>query len=140
MQGGLLAIEPIQVGQETLHAAVRAVLEQVPVQAAIMIPLGPLGELTAHEDQLLAWVGVQIRIQQPQVGKLLPVITGHLFQQRRLAMHYLVMRERQQEVLPKRIDHAECEAVVVVLAVDRIQLHIGESVVHPAHVPLEAKP
>ena len=69
----------------------RVVLEQVPVQASIVIPFGSLRELAAHEHQLLAWVRVHVRIQQPQIGKLLPLATGHLLQERSLTVHDLVV-------------------------------------------------
>ena len=39
----------------------------------------------------------------------------------------------------KGIEQAEAEVVVVVFAVDRIQRHVPQRVVHPPHVPFEAK-
>ena len=39
-----------------------------------------------------------------QVGELLPAVAGHLGQQRALAVHDLVVRQRQHEVLAERVD------------------------------------
>ena len=49
------------------------------------------------------------------------------------------MRERQDEIFLERIQHAEGEIVVVILAMDGIVLEIAERVVHPSHVPLHAE-
>ena len=49
------------------------------------------------------------------------------------------MRKRQHEILVKRIEAAEGEIVVVVLAMDGIVLEIAKRVVHPSHIPLHAK-
>ena len=39
----------------------------------------------------------------------------------------------------ERIQHAESELAVVVLAVNGILLEVFEGVVHPSHVPLKAE-
>ena len=62
-----------------------------------MVPLAPLANLVAHEQELLARVAVHVAVQQPQVGELLPQVAGHLVEQRPLAVHDLVVRERQQK-------------------------------------------
>ena len=80
------------------------VLEQVPVEAAVVVPLAPLAELVAHEEQLLARLGVLVAVEQPQVGELLPVVAGHLAEQRALAVDHLVVGERQHEVLGEGVD------------------------------------
>src|SRR5580704_1891928 len=49
------------------------------------------------------------------------------------------MTERQDEILVKGVEQAEAEVVVVVFAVDRIRRHVPQRVVHPPHVPFEAK-
>ena len=98
-----------------------------------------LAELLPHEQQLLAGVRPHERVQRAQVRALLPRVAGHLVDQRPLAVHDLVVRERQHEVLRERVDHRERQLVVVVAAVDRVLLEVLERVVHPAHVPLEAE-
>ena len=96
------------------------VLQQVPVQAVLVRPFPPLAELPAHEKQLLPGLGVHVAEEQPQVGELLPVVAGHLAQQRALAVDDLVMGEGQDEILGEGVEHAEGQVVLVVLAVDRV--------------------
>ncbi len=60
-------------------------------------------------------------------------------QQRALAVHDLVVGERQDEVLVQRIDEREGQLVVVEATMDRVVLEVAQRVVHPAHVPLEAE-
>ena len=113
----------------------------MPVEAAVVVPLAALAKLAAHKDELLAGVAEHPAEHQPQVRRLLPAIAGHLFQQRTLAVDHLVVREGQHEIFRVGIPHAEGELVVAVLAVDRVLRHIGDKIIHPAHIPLitEAK-
>ena len=69
------------------------------------------------------------------------IVAGHFIDQRALAVYDLIMRDRQQEVLGERIEEGEGDGVVMIRSPQRIEGHIGEHVVHPAHVPLvvEAK-
>ena len=55
-------------------------------------------------------------------------------------MHDLVVADRQHEVLRVGVDHRECQQVVLVLAVHRVELQVAQGVVHPAHVPFEPEP
>ena len=74
-----------------------------------------------------------------RVGELLPLVARHLVQQRALAVHHLVVRDGQHEVLVKGVQQAEGDVVVVVLAVDRVLAEVVQHVVHPAHVPLHGE-
>ncbi len=69
-----------------------------------MVPFLSLAELAAHEEKLLAGLGVHVAEQDAQVGELLPVVTGHLAEQRSLAVHDLVVGEGQHEVLVEGVD------------------------------------
>ena len=51
-------------------------------------------------------------------------------------MYDLVMAERQDEILAVGVGHRERQRVVAALAVERVERHIFQHVVHPAHVPL----
>ena len=64
---------------------------------------------------------------------------GILSQQRALAVHDLVVRQRQDVVLVERVQAAEGELVVMEAAVHRIAREVRQRVVHPAHVPLHAE-
>ena len=77
--------------------------------------------------------------ERAHVRHLLPAVARHLVQQRTLAVHDLVVRDRQHEVLGVRVHHRERHLVVVVAAVDRREAQVLQRVVHPAHVPFEAE-
>jgi hypothetical protein len=105
-----------------------------------VVPLASLSELVAHEHQLLAWLRPHIGVEEALVRELLPVVTGYLLEQRALAVHHLVVGQRQDEVLVEGVEAAKAELGVVVAAVERIDAEVREGVVHPAHVPLEPEP
>ena len=137
---GWLAVDAVQVADERLHAGVVGVVEQVPVErAGRLAPLLLLAELAAHEEQLLAGMRPHVAVERAQVGEALPAVAGHPPEQRALAVHDLVVRERQDEVLVPGVDQREGQLVVVEAAVDRLLREVLERVVHPAHVPLEAE-
>ncbi len=119
--------------RDELHIA------DMPFQAGVVRPLAHLAEFATHEEQLLAGLGIHVAEEQTQVGEALPFVAGHFADQRALAVNDFVVRERQHEILVKRIETAEGEIVVVILAVNGIVLEITKSVVHPSHVPLHAK-
>ena len=52
MQRRTAAIERVEIADQTLHAGMLRFGEQSPVKRLIMIPLAPLGELAAHEQQV----------------------------------------------------------------------------------------
>src|SRR5262245_37567286 len=58
-------IQAIQVLHPALEASVCRVVEQVPIETAIVVPLSPLPKLTAHEEQFLAGLRVHIAQQEP---------------------------------------------------------------------------
>ena len=114
-------------------------LEEVPVEAAVEVPLPPLPELVSHEDELLAGVAPHVAVEEAEVREPLPRVPRHLIGQRPLAVDDLVVGEGEDEVLVEGVDQAEGEFVVVVFAVDGVVPHVAERVVHPAHVPLQAE-
>ena len=81
----------VQVADPLAQSRMLGEVQQVPVEARVVIPLPPLPELAAHEHQLLAGLRVHPPEQEPQVRELLPVVAGHLVQQRALAVHHLVV-------------------------------------------------
>ena len=52
-------------------------------------------------------------------------------------MYHFIMGKRQHEVFAVLVHHPEGHFVVVVLAINRVELHISEGVIHPAHIPFE---
>src|SRR6185436_14377241 len=51
VQGAVLAADPVQLGQEAAERARQLLLQEVPVEAAVMVPFPPLTELAAHEQE-----------------------------------------------------------------------------------------
>ena len=140
IEARLGAIQPVEIPHQLLHAPVWGPLEQFPGQLPLVTPFPRFRQLTAHEQQLGAGVGEEIGVQQAQVGKTLPLVPRHLAQQGILAVHHLIVGERQQEIFGKGVHQAEGELIVVVLPVHRLVAHVIERVVHPAHIPLDRKP
>ena len=65
--------------------------------------------MTEHESV----IGAQIR--EP-----LPVVARHAAEDRALAVHDFVVRQRQDEILGECVVQAERDLLVMVLAIDRI--------------------
>ena len=80
-----------------------------------------------------------IRIACPQVCKFVVVKTRHLIDHGTFQMHYLIMRQYQNELLRERIGHGECHLVVVIASEIRVELHIIKKIMHPAHIPFQAE-
>ena len=139
MKRFFLAQDAVQVADPQAQPTMTRLIEQVPVEALLDVPLAPLTELAAHEEQLFARLGVHPAEQEPQVGELLPLVARHLGDERTLSMHDLVVRKREHEVLAERVEHPERQVLMMELAVHRLALEVIERVVHPAHVPLHAE-
>ena len=78
-----------------------------------------------------------VPVEGPQCRELLPLVARDLAEKRALAVHDLVVREGQDEVLVPRVDEREGQLVVVPPPVHGLLGDVVERVVHPAHVPLE---
>src|SRR5262245_9705821 len=133
-----------QVPVESLHVAanpdVRGIVEQVPVEALFVVPLAPLAEFAAHEEQLLARMSVHQSVQRAKRRVLLPHVAGHFVEHRTFAMNDFVVRERQDEVLREGIEHGERQEIMVPASMDRLLLRVLEDVVHPSHIPFVGEP
>ena len=115
-------------------------VEQVPVEAVVVVPLARLAELAAHEHQLLARMRVHEPVERAQGRRLLPVVAGDLGEHRAFAVHHFVMRKRQDEILAERVNQRERQVLMAPAAVDRIVVDVLQDVVHPPHVPLVGEP
>ncbi len=73
-----MTVEMVEIVDQPLLAAVLGILQQVPGQLGIVIPLVTLGDLGAHEVELLAGVGIHEAHVGAQVGRLLPLVPGIL--------------------------------------------------------------
>src|ERR1035441_11128758 len=92
----------------------------MPVERAIVIPFALLAEFAAHEHQFLAGMSEHEGVIGAQIGKALPIVTGYPPQDRALAVDNFIMRQRQDEILRKRVMQAEQDVTVIKSAVDRI--------------------
>ena len=105
--------------------------------------LGPflfLPKFLSHEQQLFARMRPLVGVQCAKRGHFLPLITGHLRNERAFAVNDLIMGQRQNVVLGECVHQREREFTVVPATVDRVFLHVPQRVVHPAHIPLHAEP
>ena len=129
--------------QQRLHIALQLsvliVLQQIPLQTLRLTPLGELCKILSHEQQLLARMSKHEAVGCTQICKLELPLARHLADHRTFSVYDLVVREGQNKVLAVRIDHAERQLTVMVGTEERIELHIIEEIVHPAHVPLIVK-
>ena len=127
----------VQVAHPRLHLAMPVVVEQHPIQLLIVPPFDELRKFVAHEAELLARMRHHEAVERAQILEFCVVFAGHLVDERALAVHDLVVRQRQDEILGVGIGHREGQVVVAALAPERVERHILQHVVHPAHVPFE---
>ena len=138
-QGALLLVEEVDILDILLELAVFRILQQLPVQLPLIVPLLLRAQLHAHEAQLLAGVGHGVGVEAPDPGKLLPAVPGHLAQHGALHVDHLVVAEGEDIVLREGVEHGEGDVLMVALAEPGVHLQIVAHVVHPAHVPLEVE-
>ena len=138
VQRFVVAIGQVQVTDQTLYAVVPVVraFQQMPVKAGIVVPFAPLRKFVAHKQQLFAREGEHPAVVGAQVGKLLPRVPRHAVENGFLAVHHFIVRQRQHEVFGVVVEQPESELIVVILTINRVELHVVERVVHPAEVPL----
>src|SRR5712691_4918862 len=88
-------------------------IDQVPVEARIVVPFVPLAELATHEEQLFAGMAVHPRVKHSKIGKFLPFIARHLRQERALPMHYFIVAEHENEMFRESVEQRERDVAVV---------------------------
>jgi hypothetical protein len=102
-QGPLASEKGVEIPDPSLESLVRVVLEEMPLKARFVVPLRPLTEFASHEEELLAGVQIHITIEEPQICKLLPVVSGHFPDHGAFAMDDFIMGKRQDEVFTEGI-------------------------------------
>ena len=138
-QGRVVQVQVVQVRAEAVERVVLGELAHEPVLLAALVPLAQLRHLGPHEVQLLAGVHHHVAVQRACLRKLEVALAPHLLGDGGLAVHHLVVAERQQVALVPKVHHAEAELVVVAATEVRVKLEVAQRVVHPAHVPLVVK-
>ena len=138
-ESALLQIELVDILDILVQLAVGLVLQQLPVELAVIGPLLLRTQLHAHKAQLLARMGHGVGVEAPDAGEFLPRIPRHLAQHGTLHMDHLVVGQRQDIVFGKSVEHGERDVLVVALAEPGVHLQVVAHVVHPAHVPLQVE-
>ena len=87
-------IDAIEIRNPSLNTQVARMLELLPFQLTVMRPFCPLSDLSTHEEEFFGRLRIHVPEQEPKVGKLLPVVPWHLFEQRTLPVHDFVMGQR----------------------------------------------
>ena len=64
---------------------------------------------------------------------------GHFSQKGMFSVDHLVVGECLDKMLCISVNHAKSQMVVMIASVNRVFFHIGQGVVHPAHVPFHMK-
>ena len=105
-----------------------------------MVPLAGDRQLAAHEQERHPRGRPLQPVEHPEVGELLPPVARLLAEERPLAVHHLVVGEREHEPLRVRVHRAERQIVVMPLPVDGFVGEVRKGVVHPPHVPLQVEP
>src|SRR5262245_65670327 len=77
MQRRHCPVEAVEITHQRLDAGVTWRVEKVPIERMVMSPLVFLGELAAHEQELLAGMTEHEAIIGAQIGEALPLVTRH---------------------------------------------------------------
>ena len=83
--------------------SVHGKIQKHPVKPGRLVPLTKMRKFAAHKNQLFSGMGIHIRHICTQIGKLIVIVTRHLFNKRAFAMYHLVVRQRQNKILGKCI-------------------------------------
>ena len=120
-----------------MQSTVRIVIEQKPVELFFLLPLDKLPELLTHEQKLFSGVRIHVPQKDLHAREFFFICSGHLVYQRALAVHDLIVRNRQNEILRKSVKKRKRYQIVIVFSRQTVKRGVAENVVHPAHVPFE---
>ncbi len=106
------------------------------------VPLRRLAYIRRHKQKLFAGMRKHIGQKKPRIGPSLPVIPWHFFKKRSFSIHDFIVRNGQNKILGKSINHGKGQHVLMEPPVHGLFGKIIQRVMHPAHVPFhaEAKP
>ena len=136
IKGRLGGVKAAQSTEIFLERIVEGVLEQVPVQLPLFVPLPEMPQLVAHEIELFARVRIHIEIEGAQLGAFFFVGAPELVDDCLFAVDDLVVAQRQQVKLVVEIVHTENDLSVCVGTLAEGGSEVVQRIVHPAHVPL----
>ena len=132
VQRGILHISYAQ----AVEKSVERTFCQCPVQCTGFAPFVQLTQLVAHEIQLFTRMCEHIQIHHTRLRILVAFVRApHFLHDCRLAVHNLVVRERQQIVFVAEIMHRPEQLAMIARTQIRLGLTELERVVHPAEIP-----
>ena len=142
VERGLAGVGAIEIAHEPQQAAVQRLLEQLQSRLASEFHSRHWPNSQPMNSSFLPGCANMNAVERAQGRRLLPRVARHLVEHRPLAVHDLVVRVRQDEVLGERVEHRERDLVLRPPAVHGIARRELQRVVHPPHVPLvgEAEP
>jgi len=79
-KGRVALVKEIEMLDQPSKAVMQGGLEQVPIDALVVIPFLPLANFASHEQQFLAGVRVHPGVKHAEISKFLPWITRHFIQ------------------------------------------------------------
>ena len=115
-QRRVLPVKPVEGTDEMLQHSVGFVVQQQPVQAAFKIPFLELAEFTAHKKQLFPRMCHHIPQERPHPREFLLIAARHFVHQGSLAVHHLVVGNRQDKVFRKSVEKGKGQVVVIEFA------------------------
>ena len=132
----MLQIEAVQVFHKSVEILMRRVIEKIPVQLPLLVPLPEMSQLISHEIKLLSRMRIHIHIERSCLRELLLIISVHFLQYCCLPVDNFVMGQREQIPLIIVIDKGECQLMIVPCPVLGSCPEIIQSIIHPSHIPL----
>lgn len=88
----LAAIETVEIAHSTLHTAMHGIIEKLPIETYVVVPLALLSEFAVHEEKFLAWMRPHETEVGSKIGETLPAVAWHLRDERAFSMHHFVVR------------------------------------------------
>ena len=113
-QGRVFEIEVIERAGKVLSLFVHIVFKKHPVKRRLEVPLLELAELAAHKEQLFAGMRHHISEEGAKSRKFLLIFARHFVNERALAVHNLIVRDRQDKVFGKGVEERECKRIVII--------------------------
>ncbi len=139
-EAGDFSIDAVEVAYGLADAFVIGELQKVPVEGAVVTPFAGLPEVATHEECFLARPKPHEAVEAAKLaGFIGDRLAGHFVEHGAFAVDDFVVGVDLDEVFGVLVEHTEGELMVLKLPVYGVLRHVGEGVVHPAHVPLEVE-
>ena len=114
-RAGVAAVEGVQVADPARQALVRGVAEELPGKALVVVPIVGLAELAAHEQELLARLGVHVAERSRRFANFCQASPGIRARSEPFVTDDVVVRQGKDVVFGEGVDHPEGELVMCLL-------------------------